>query len=134
MTIIDPSARFRRNPLASAEEFIANEPTQASATMGATFQPATTDGEQAPMSTAEAAFKEAPAVATRLQDNVSALSDYGQRMIDIRKEREEEERRRWYVNRGGGSTGGYQGPVAGADIGDLNQSRQDVLRKTASYA
>jgi len=132
MTIIDPSARFRRNPLASAEEFIANEPTQASATMGATFQPAATDGEQAPMSTAEAAFKEAPAVATRLQDNVSALSAYGQEMIDLKKQREEEERRKLeYVNQGGGS---YRGPVAGADIGDLNQSRQDVLRKTASYA
>lgn len=134
MTIINPSAQYRRNPLLSAEDFAAQEEARRQAEMGATFQPALGDIQEAPMSTSEAAFVEQPAVATRLNTNVDELSDYGRRMSDIEQQKRDQALRDRFIPQQDGQQGQYDGPVAGVDIGDLSSSRQEVLKDAASYA
>lgn len=136
MTIINPSAQYRRNPLSAAEEFAAQEEARRQQQlMGATFQPAMQDGEQAPMSTTEAAYVEQPAVATTLQDTLSNLSDYGMRMTELERQKKEQNMRDRFIGSEQTQQGGqYEGPVAGVDIGELSSSRQQVLKDTASYA
>lgn len=141
MSMVDPGARYRKNPLTSAREFIATEPL-AQNTYSGTFQPAITPIEE-PMTAGEQALGEVENLQTRLDNTQTGQDDYTVRFIEAANRRQqlqqqadiEQQMQDQYYGQGGQNTGGqYTGPVAGSDIGDLNQTRQDVVRRTASYA
>lgn len=141
MSMVDPGARYRKNPLQSAREFIATEPL-AQNTYSGTFQPAINPVED-PMTAGEQALGKVEGLATRLETPTTEDDEYTIRFLEAAQRRQEaqqqadleEQMQNQYYGQGGQNAGGqYTGALAGSDIGDLSQSRQDVVRRTASYA
>lgn len=141
MSIINPSDRYRRNPLQSAREFIETDPLTARNTFSGTFQPAISEIEE-PMTAGEQALGEVEGLETRLepsQDQVSFATQSAAELAATRRRREEADFESQLVDQyyGQGAQGGFASigdQRVPENIGNLSQSRQDVVRRTASYA
>lgn len=144
MSMINPSDRYRRNPLESARQFIANEPL-VNRTLSGTFQPAISETD-APMSAIEQAVSDVEGLSSRLSETEQQAEQElasSVRFAEVRERRRQREQQefeqqlqdQYYAQgqqgEGFTSVGDQQTP---ANIGNLSGSRQDVVRKTASYA
>jgi cell wall-associated NlpC family hydrolase len=136
----DPTARTRRNPLQSAREFIANDPLASRTTFSGNFQPVISDTQE-PMSAIEAAVSDIEPVEDRLQETDQEAQNYNVRLEEVRRNRQrqianraEDTRLQQYSSGAGSTTSPQMGQMAGANLGNLSQSRQQVVRNTAGYA
>lgn len=138
MSMLDPTGLSRRNPVQSAKEFIANDPLTQRRTFSGNFQPAVSDIEQ-PMSTTEMAAQEVTPLEERLQGADQDAQNYTVRLMEQQararqqRQQQQEQAKLTQYSTGPGSAPTPQG-YSGANLGNLSQSRQQVVRSAAGYA
>ena len=137
MTIVNPSDRYRRNPIEWAQDFAAQEEARRQQVLGdEAMQTMAPVGE--PMSTSEQSVADLEGVQARLAGTQNAYDDYTNQMIEASNRKaylaEQPDFEAQLAGQGSQNLGEYSGPIANADVGELSSSRQQVLKDTASYA
>lgn len=138
MSMFDPTARSRRNPLQSAKEFIANEPLVRPNTFSGEFQPAINPYDD-PMAASEQAAADLQTIKPDFEQ-ADESQDYTVRFAEAQRQRQALERQQQEQQQFGNyqtasaNYGGSTGQGVPGNIGNLSQSRQQVVRETARYA